>query len=190
MELSINFIVTLIITIVVFALGIVFVQKIFKVADDAVEPLDEQTEMQLDNALARGEIVALPSNYKEIKRGSKEVLGFGLGISNQLQTAKDFEVLVKLSTAVDEYGNVFSDLDMDAGSWGTFAKPHTYSIENNGIKKIPLSFKLPRGTDKGTYVFNLYVCYGGDPENYNEICNEIDAPNLYDIAPQIRIKVV
>ena len=166
---------------------IAFITKIFGVADEAVEPLNKQMEMQLDNALARGEIVVLPSNYKEIRRGSKEVLSFGLGISNQLQTAKDFTVLVKLSTAVDNNGDVFSDLDMNAGDWGTFAKPHTYAIENNGIKKLPLSFKVPRGTDIGTYVFNIYVCYEGEE---NPDVDNCDGDSLYDIAPQIRIKVL
>ena len=65
-ELSINFIVILIISLIIFTSGLVFTNKFFKLAVDRKADLDKQTELEIQNLLSDGAPVAIPYNKKKI----------------------------------------------------------------------------------------------------------------------------
>ncbi len=180
-ELSVSFLVMLIITIVVFGLGIRFAYNLFSKSHETIEAFDEQTQRQIENSLYAGNIVAIPSNQKEISIGKTEA--FGLGILNQLGEKKYFKVFIGFSTAVDEHGDKFEDYILDevnVEDW-TFKESRAYELDDNEHEIIPLSFTVPLGTKKGTYVFNVEVYYSNN-EN-------VGRNNLYDAVHQIRIIV-
>jgi len=180
-ELSINFIVILIITIVVFGLGIRFAYNLFKSAHETVEEFDEQTKAEIERSLYQGNIVAIPINQKELRVRDAET--FGLGILNQLGETKFFKVYIEFATAVDEYGDPFSQSILDnveTEEW-TFEESRVYEIEDNGREIIPLAFHVPSGTKYGTYVFNVGVYFGD--------IVDVGKDNLYDTIHQIRITV-
>jgi hypothetical protein len=168
LELSINFIVMLIITIVVFSLGIIFLRNIFTIADDTEAQFTAQMERELEDAMFRGERVAIPINYAEMRVGDTKT--FGLGILNQLGEEKQFEVNIEFDTSVP-------DSLQDTSEW-TFEELPTdgyFNIKNNEFEKIALLFKVPGGTSPGTYIFNVNVYYDD---------------TKYDTTHQIRIKVL
>ncbi len=182
-QVSIGFLVILIITIVVFAMGIRFAYTLFSKAHETVEKFDEQTQAEIERSLYQGNIVAIPVNNKEIKVGKTET--FGLGILNQLAEEKKFKIFIDFDTAVDEHGDAFSSAILDnieVEDW-TFAESRIYTIANNGREIIPLSFTVPFETEYGIYVFNVAVYYGDNEAELNS------KENLYDTVHQIRITV-
>lgn len=181
-ELSITFLVMLIIAIVVFALGIRFAYNLFKIAPELIDPvLEPQLEEEVTRCLGSGNIVCIPKNQKEIAIKKTEI--FGLGILNQMGEEMYFKVFTDFATAVDEHGDVFDDdvlNNIDVTQW-TFAKSSAYKLNNNEQEILPLAFEVPLGTKKGTYVFNVGVYYS-DSE-------DVEQDNLYDTVHQIRIIV-
>lgn len=167
MELSINFIVILIISLVIFTGSIYLTKKFFKKATNIKDQLDKNTEDQIHSLLSDGSKVAVPINRKTIKRGNSDT--FGLGIYNILREKKTFQVFMTFSKAYDTDGNpiTLSDGGSYINSKWVFSKPKSYELDNNDQIVIPLLVKVDgkisedQGTQKGTYVFNVCVCNGG-----------------------------
>jgi len=182
-ELSVNFIVILIISIVVFGFGLRFAYTMFSSAHETVAIFDEQMQKEVENSLYQGNIVAIPVNQKEMRIRDTET--FGLGILNQLGETKYFKVFIDFATAVDEHGEVFSEdilNNVNVEDW-TFEESPVYQLKDNEHKIMPLAFSVPLGTKKGTYVFNVGV-YHSDSEDVGKT-----EDNLYDTIHQIRIIV-
>jgi hypothetical protein len=77
-ELSINFIVMLILAIAVFAGGLVFASKFFGHAEKMRDNLDAQTEKQIEKLLDSGSPVVIPISNKEIFRNKFDTFGIGV----------------------------------------------------------------------------------------------------------------
>jgi len=188
-ELSIGFIVMLILTIIVFSFGIKFVYDLVNRSTSVVEEFDEQTKKEIENMLYQGNIVAIPINQKEA--GVKDSAVFGLGILNQLGKETDFKVYIRFATAVT--ANEEELLDIDVTEW-TFEEYAVQTIKDNEHKIIPLAFEVPGGTSRGTYVFNVNVCYDDEDDGNNNqeiIDNKCSSlyPDLYDYTHQVTIVV-
>lgn len=80
MELSINFIVMLVLAIVTFSLAIYLTYSIFAKSYQFKSDVDAQTKAQIRNLLDSGEKVAIPVGTLDIRNGKGDV--FGLGIIN------------------------------------------------------------------------------------------------------------
>jgi len=192
MELSINFIVMLILTIAVFSFGIKFAYDIFTRSQNYAAEIDENTRNQIEAKLYEGSIISIPINEKTIKIKGTDV--FGLGILNQLGDTKNFVVFITFSgTAVDPNGNALDVGTIDITKWTTMSKSRVYEIKNNGFEIINILFSPPVGTKKGTYVFNVNVCYDISSGTVNDKCSVHESgayPYLYDYTHQIRIEVI
>jgi hypothetical protein len=79
MELSINFIVMLIIALVVFGMGLVLFKKFFVAADDIKQNLDDQTrkELQAKMMASSDEVVIYPTEFT-VQKGKSDVIGVGI----------------------------------------------------------------------------------------------------------------
>ena len=91
-ELSISFIVIIIISLVVFAGSMLIVRKIFFGAQELQVQLDAQTQDEINYLLAGGEVVAIPLAQKTIQVGNQDV--FWVAIANILPDTQTFNVLV------------------------------------------------------------------------------------------------
>jgi len=186
-ELSISFIVMLILTIIVFGFGIKFVYNLSHRSTSLVDQLSEETKDDIENMLYLGKIVAIPINEKEINVGESAVLG--IGILNQLGKKEDFKIYVAFATGIDADENEITSIDIS--EW-TFEKYATQAIKENEHKIIPLAFQVPKGSNKGTYIFNVNVCYDDDnpandiPEVIQKKCSA-EYPDLYDYTHQITL---
>ena len=147
MQLSINFLVVIILGIAMLVMGVVFVRKMFTGASDIKANLDKQTEEELENLMTSGERVAIPYTKKEVRAG-KTVL-FGLGILNVLGEDKNFVIDVACGDTVP------SGLSCPKRIY----KPSAL-IENNDQHKMPIVIEAPSG-ETGTYIIDIRVCdYG------------------------------
>lgn len=164
-ELSINFIVMLILAIAVFGFGLFFVNKLFHQAGEIKAQLDVDTEKRIESMLDRGEKVAFPISSKDIKAG--EMATFGLGIMNVNQLTTTFDVEIICSVATDSRDNEIANGCDGYQNWMFGVDPVT--LEKNEKKVIPIAIVIPGSKTKGTYAFTVKVLdngniYGGAPK--------------------------
>ena len=195
MELSINFIVILIMSIVMFAGGLALINKFFKTAEEQKASIDSDTEAQIEQLLADGSRVAIPINRKQTKIGKSEV--FGVGIYNILEGETDnlnFEVRVDFTKFVDVDNKVDEEPDDYVGYIDTnwiFSDVETVTIAQNKRKivAVPVVVKSKwddtKKTQPGTYIFNVHVCpqawvTDGDCDGEEGSTNQAKPEEYYD----------
>ena len=165
-ELSINFLVIVIISLAVLGMSVILFNKFFKGAHKIQTDYDKQTEEELEALLVAGKKVAIPFTRKEVKAGETGV--FGLGILNVLGSKKDFYIYVECSSLIKPDGTPQScNLNY------LVSNPQT--IENNDDVKIPIAIPTQKTTPVGTYIFNVCVC----PDTPCTGCTSTTT-NLYD----------
>lgn len=190
MELSINFIVILILTVVTFGGGLILAKNMFSSAGSIKDKISSQQEKQIqDMMLNTDELVVLPTNKATLNPGAHTALG--LGINNVLKTGSNsntFKVIKNLSTFQPK--NAADAVCFDGTSWtsqtGCGADPtnfvmliaDTYTVKKNDQNVVDLSVIVPKTAKKGTYVYNIDVMYlkengnintPGDFQNYDTI---------------------
>jgi len=174
-ELAIGFIVTLIITLVIFSGSIYFVGQFFKTATETQEEIDSQTEAEIQALLSDGSPIAIPLSKKNLLRGKSDIIW--LGIRNILDEETDFYTKVCLSNAFDVEENVITlaEAGYIETNWILYKEgPHT--IGKDKFKTINLLFRVDDkftfagdGTQKGTYTFNVYVATSQIPDSCNTL---------------------
>ncbi|MFH1510955.1 MAG: hypothetical protein ABIF10_04630 [Candidatus Woesearchaeota archaeon] len=164
-ELSVNFIVIMIIALVIFVGGLYFTNKFFNMAIDEKQRLDRDTEQAIEDLIMQGEKVAIPSQKKVLRRGSSAV--FGLGISNTQRTSQTFYVTISFAKAYKTDNTLMDTADQDFinNNW-IFSDLGSFEIGPNKQKSVPILVEVKgamsqdHGTERGTYVFDVCVCTG------------------------------
>jgi hypothetical protein len=152
-QLSVNFVIILIIAIIVFSMGLRFAYNIFGIAEEMRENLDRETEAQIEAMLDTGQKVGIPINRAKIQIGDSKV--FGLGLLNRECSSGVFTVEMTFSKAVDQSGNLISSPD----TTGWIFAVRDYNIDEGDKRKIPLpvSVKSNPRPERGTYAFTVEV---------------------------------
>jgi len=147
-ELSINFIVILIISIVIFGYGIKFVYDLMNQANEIKDITEKEINAQLENILCdSSERICIGTSTKEIRPNKVGV--FTVGILNT-GDRNQFYIDVKESDSegIHYIGRTYWMLQNEV------------TIEPNEQKKVGIGVQVPGGADKGTYVLNVYICKG------------------------------
>ncbi|MBN1544399.1 hypothetical protein JW898_02965 [Candidatus Woesearchaeota archaeon] len=153
-ELSINFIVMLILAVAVFAGGLMFAAKFFGQAEQIRGSLDAQTEKQIEKLLDSGSPVVIPLSTKEIFRNKFDTFGVGVLAKNN----GVYEMIVQYSEA---YKADKSPISANANDW--LQVPLTkQTLKKNEKGKFLIGVSVPKTAEKGTYLFNVRVDYKGD----------------------------
>ena len=184
-ELSINFVVVLILAIATFAGGLYITKEFFTQASAMKKNIDDRTDTQIESLLDDGRQVALPVNKKTAIRDENTI--FGLGILNTLRDpaiGTKFKVVVVANAAFDKQNNDM--ITPAAGSTGCKLVEYTgntanmplilagnkklqqmqswlvynqgpYTIKPNEKEKVPIGI-IPKGACSGTYIYDMYVC--------------------------------
>ncbi|MBU0756731.1 MAG: hypothetical protein KKF44_01580 [Nanoarchaeota archaeon] len=167
MELSINFIVMLIFSIVLLGFGLIFASRLLKVSDSAVETgMPKVDDIALESCLNEGNYVCLSKNKAEVRVDNNVV--FGLGIYNDLPTTDEFIYHLYLAKAIDSEGTSIGEICFGSSCYNTLAWTQEnwvahldsppYNVEVKANKKIPLLFQVTKGSKPGTYIWNLKIC--------------------------------
>ena len=162
-QLSVNFVVVLIIAVIVFGMGLTFAYKLLSTASDIEKSFDADTNAQIEAMLNSGEAVAIPINRAYLKKGKAHV--FGMGVSNRGfgSGITTFDVQTTFSAYFRTDG-VKENKDVSNFYDDT---PQSHEIENNQNKKIPIPIHVKENlgggqpTPFGTYVFNVNVTVNG-----------------------------
>lgn len=155
MELSINFIVMLILTLAVFSLGVVFVNNLFEKTEKIKLDMDANTEKQVENLLSQGQIVAVPLASKTVEAGSVAV--FALGVVNTIEADEyptQFKVDVSCFSCVKENDERCSCSD-DVFA----AKISDFELNKNAKKSMPIGIVTNKKAERASYGFLVKVLY-------------------------------
>ena len=203
-ELSVNFLVILIISIVIFVGGVSLTSKFLKVIEGREVEIDEQTRRQIESLLIDGHRVAIPIDQYRVHLGGFQTIG--LGIYNTLADGTDeFRVSMSYKRAYDA-----NNIEIDAfenppapdctdtycfidQNWIFGREDQSFSIGTNQYELVPLvvtvdgNMDLNKKTRSGTYEFNVCVCpcyedNGCDDTNQNyckDICRDPAANRQY-----------
>jgi len=173
MELSINFFVMLIIIVTIFSGSVAFLNKFYKETVVIEETISRDTENQIQGLLRGGNVVAIPLNKKDLRRGQSET--FWLGILNIIgEDRDDFKVIVKFAKAFTSAEELITEADpvfIDS-KWILFSSG-PYAIKNNDFRSVGIKANANNNmasgvaTEKGTYIFNVCV--------YNQNIGVVDA---------------
>ena len=177
MELSINFLVIMILALAVFGFGIFMTSKFFGAAQQQKDSIDRDTEKSIQNLLSSGAKVVVPLNRKEFKIGNSDI--FGLGILNAGGLDKiEFKVKVSFNKAFKPNNlPIVADSSFINNNWILYESEH--EILNNEHSSVAILVDVNNkisstlNTEKGTYIFNVCVCRAE-----NENCNLENGCNL------------
>ncbi len=185
MELQVNTLVVLILSIVIFGGGIAIFYKAFAKGQEQVYYLDQASQQQIENALDDGSLVAIPINSKTIERGGHAT--FGVGVTNEDGTSAShvFSLVVTYSTR---------DPLPIAPTGGTWIKFDGNAIPlQNGQKKVFQLYIVPKDANqKGTHIFNVAVCYDGEDSGTSSLGHSLCAAkglNLYENLHKVYLSV-
>ena len=182
-QLSANFLVIMIISVVLFGMGIFIVNKIFTSADNMVFEMDATESKRLASMLTDGDKVAILWTKKTAE--PKDPAYFPVAIENTLGENKAFAVLIRFNAYYDENDeektpradpNTWIKLvnkneinnkneGADSGYLLDFSDAELGEIENNGRKEFTIAIVPEAGKDEpGTYVFDMIVGWDNFPE--------------------------
>jgi len=196
-QLSVNFLVILIICIVVFGSSIYIVRKFFTHADTIKDTYDERTEKQIADLMDDGSKVVVPFDRKTIPNGEFDT--FDIRVLNMINTAatNNFEIIIDFDKAYKRDdteifpGNLPNTwLDSKEGKTAP-SQPivFTTTIRNNEQKKFLVSVE-PKDAEEATYIFNMFVCYNGGGSNPHARCGGVGVlTDLYDTVHKLYVVV-
>jgi hypothetical protein len=169
-QLSVNFIVIIVICLVIFIFSIFFIKNFFTHATDLKDLWDERTQSEIEKILDDGSRVALPFDKKTIIAGEFDT--FGVGILNVMDNYNpaNFRAEFKFNKAFDKADNPICIGPSDCGPPDTWLQTTDgKGIAHQGItvEKNIKAFEqskfllgvLPKDADKGIYIFNLNVSF-------------------------------
>ena len=183
-QLSINFVVILIISITVFIFGISFLSKLFtgaeKISEDYYQKFDKQVEDLMCSGLER---VCIPKDRVVVDRNNVAV--FGVGILNVLGSTKNFRILVSHDSAYTKGGTPITCSNCD--DWPIYTT-NSLEIKNNEQENHAIVMATS-STLSGIYIFDLVVCYDDGVGGYDSECNLPYFPDNYDTIHKLYVEV-
>jgi hypothetical protein len=152
LELSINFIVILIMSLLIFFLGARFIYQLGSGATDLQSITVDELDKQIGNLVCKGsERVCLGFDKKTIKRGDLGI--FGLNILNVLED-QSFDVIITRPVP-SGYTKVGNPISSDNLEWKPQSR--TVEIKRNEEKDLAIGVQVPKDALSGTYIFNVEI---------------------------------
>lgn len=160
-ELSINFVVMLVIALAVFGMGLILFTQFFSVANEIKENLDEQTRQELtQKMMSSSEQVIVYPTLITLQKGHTDVIG--VGILN-IGGTTEFQINTNYSGCYDSSGTDHNCVTTLIG----FPASRTVKV---GLNKREI-FSIPVRVDSnaGSYKYAIYikVIQGGIPVGTN-----------------------
>ncbi len=161
-QLSFNFIVTIILAVTLLGLGILILRQLVGGAEDIKLELDQQTEQQLAALLEQGQQIAVPFSTQTINRGTSHL--FGAGVLNSGGEGL-FEVSVELAKGVRNDDTEMSPqqlAQLRQLAWLRYER-NAFPLGHGERRSVPVLVSVPKNAPPGTYIFNVRVLSNGQP---------------------------
>lgn len=174
-ELSINFFVILIISLVVFGSGISLFWKIYQSGEEELGKVSRTVEQRIIRQLHGGEKVSVVPRSVEFERDDSYIIG--IGIKNLLTDAKVFKIFSQRGLFVkDEMTCTFNEFDrcIDEQNDDKNIPPlkilggdAELRVEPNKQEITNIMIKADKKARSGEYVINICVCHEEACSDYN-----------------------
>lgn len=145
-ELSVNFVVGLILAMALFGVGLTIFGKFFFQAEEMKSNLNIQTRKELEQIMMSSseQVIIYPSKLT-IPKGNSDI--FGVGVLNIGQSTITFTIGTQLINCYDRGGNTIS-CDLDAITSIQQLKSRTLEPNKREIVEIPVRVKQDTGSGK------------------------------------------
>jgi len=151
-ELSLNFIVILIISIIIFAFGVRFISKLSSQATELQEITTSELDERIGNLICEGsDRVCVGIDRKTIKRAKFDI--FGLKIINILES-QSFDISITRPSP-SGYTKTKQPIESDDLIWNP--KARSVFIEKNEKKNLGIGVQVPANIVSGTYIFDVRI---------------------------------
>ncbi|MBI3027335.1 hypothetical protein HYY70_04420 [Candidatus Woesearchaeota archaeon] len=151
-ELSLNFIVILIISIVIFGFGVRFIAMLSSQATELQELTISELDERIGSLVCEGsDRVCVGIDRKPIKRTKFDI--FGVRVLNVLDT-QNFDIIVTRPSP-SAYTKNKQELLSDELVWNP--KLRSILIEKNEEKSIGIGVQVPANAISGTYIFDVTI---------------------------------
>jgi len=177
-ELSINFFVVIILSIVIISFGMFIFSKMFDKGMEFQEQMDQANKERIDALLDTGEPVTVPRNVKGIEAGDD--FTFHMGVSNELSNDLIFQVMI----VEDEDP---TSLNFPLANIIYNKQQITLAPGERSYK--PFKIVVPGGLAKGTYLFNVSVCYDDANTTSSDLCGVTGLDDRYYEMKKLYINV-
>lgn len=184
-ELSINFLVIVVISITVLGLGI---KLLYDLYGGAVEMRDislEDIDKQIENLMCEGtESVCISKDSQTIRRGDLGI--FGIKIINLVGSNTDFSITATPKKLIKKGGGEEPPPFSNVECLPECSNSRTETIPNHEEKDIAIGIKPGKNAGSGTYIFDLKVCYN-DPSSEDDTTGK--CPNDLYYFGKVYVKV-
>lgn len=151
-ELSLNFIIIIILSIIIFGFGIRFISKLSSQAIELQEVTTSELDERIGNLVCEGsDRVCVGIDRKTIRRTKFDV--FGLKIINILDS-QSFDVIVSRPSP-SGYTRNKQPIPSDQLVWNP--KSRSVFIEKNEEKNLGIGIQVPANAVSGTYIFDVKI---------------------------------
>lgn len=151
-ELSLNFIIVLILSIILFGFGVSFISRLSSQATELQEITTGELDERIGNLVCEGsDRVCIGIDRKTIRRTKFDV--FGVKITNILDT-QNFDILVARPTP-SGYTKTKQDIPSDSLLWNPQSR--SVLIEKNEEKILGIGVQVPASAVSGTYIFDIKI---------------------------------
>lgn len=151
-ELSLNFIVILIISIIIFGFGVNFISRLSSQATELQEITTAELDERIGSLVCEGsDRVCIGIDRKTIRRTKFDV--FGLKIINILET-QNFDIVVTRPSP-SGYTKNKQEIAGDSLIWNP--KARSVVIEKNEEKNLGIGIQVPPNAVSGTYIFDVKI---------------------------------
>lgn len=191
-QLSMSFLVMLVMAITIFILSLVFLGDFFDQSVQLKTNLDQQTRAQIQNMLRGNERVAIPLDTKRVKRG--EPASYGVGIRNTLSNeyfrviltgsafipiespeishpiscSLNFETGNNICTINNYEGQNYESSNINQNIQYLIGRDGKLNIQMNNEDISIIALQSGPRSPRGHYIFDVYVC--ADQTNYPTSC--------------------
>ena len=158
MELSLNFLVIIIISITIFGFGIYFISSLAKEAEDLRTLTLAQIDEQISGLVCEGsDRICMVSEKKKIQRGKVHI--FGINILNILDSGS-FQVVASPSSPL---GYKRDNSPITGPALIISPQSRTAYIKKNEDKTVGIGIQVDKDAPiGGTYIIDVEVRYGGN----------------------------
>ena len=152
-ELSLNFLVIIIISLVIFTFGIRFIMNLSSKGTELVDLSVSELDQKIGSIVCEGsDRICVGIDKITIKR--KDFGVFGVKIINVLPDTKEFEISITRPTP-SGYTKSKQDIPSDSLQWNP--KQRSIDIDKNDEATVGIGVGVPAEAVSGTYIFNVEI---------------------------------
>ena len=150
-QLTLNFLVTVIIALAIFGLGIKFISNLASDATELESLTTEQLDKRIENLVCGTDKVCIGTNKKIIRKGNFDV--FGIKIINILET-REFNINIDVSKIIKDNEEITDPSELNKV---TIKYRQNVNIEKNDEENIGIGVEVAKDAVSGTYILDVEI---------------------------------